>query len=116
MEKIGIKLSNGTEFDAELADTVFKQVKGLSFRSSGKMLFVFSSPTGANIDMMFLSRPLHLYFMNPEKEVIDVQRAEPWGLDPRSWKLYSPDRRYQYLLESFEELGLEEGEQVEFEL
>ena len=102
--------------EAELADNMLKRAKGLSLRDSGKMLFRFSSDTKASIDMMLLSQPLYLYFMNSDKEVIDVQKAEPWTRNPKTWKLYSPDRPYRYLLESFEELDIEEGQQLEFEI
>lgn len=78
------------------------------------MLFEFSRSTNAGIDMMLVSRPLHLYFMDSEKKVFDVQFAEPWGFDPRSWRLYSPGRPYRFLLESFEDLGLEEGDVLDF--
>lgn len=80
------------------------------------MLFVFPRSTRAKIDMMFLSKPLYLYFMGSEKEVIDVQKAEPWNWNPNTWKLYSPGVKYRYLLESFEDLEIEEGEVIEFEI
>lgn len=105
---------NGEKFDVEVADNFFTRAKGLSLRSEGKMLFKFSRESRAKIDMMLLSRPLHLYFMNSKKEVIDVQNAEPWSFDPRTWRLYSPGRPYMYLLESFEDLELGEGDEVEF--
>lgn len=100
------------EFTVEVADTFLKRSWGLSFRTEGKMLFKFSSDTKANIDMMLLSEPLWLYFLNAEKEVIDIQKAEPWSIDPRTWRLYSPERPYRYLIESFEELNVEEGEKI----
>ena len=101
--------------EAEVADTMLKRAKGLSLRESGKMLFKFSSDTNASIDMMLLSEPLYLYFMNSDREVIDVQKAEPWTRNPKTWKLYSPDRAYRYLLESFEDLDIEEGQKPEFD-
>ena len=103
------------EFKAETADDVLSRARGLSFRRNGKMLFVFRSDTSAKIDMMFVQKPLYLYFMDSEKEIIDVQRAEPWGIDPRSWKLYYPNSPYRYLLESFEELDINEGDRLDFE-
>lgn len=109
--KIGEK-----EYTVELAENSFTRGWGLSLRSEGKMLFDFSRPTRAVVDMMLLSKPLNLYFLDSGKKVIDVQEAEPWTLDPRTWKTYSPGRRYRYLLESFEDLGLEEGDELEFEL
>jgi uncharacterized membrane protein (UPF0127 family) len=100
-------------FEAELADSILKRARGLSFRSSGKMLFRFDRDTLASIDMMFLSEPLYLYFMDSSGEILEVQRAEPWGYHPRTWNLYSPEEPYRYLLESFEKLELEEGDQLE---
>lgn len=103
-------------FDAEVADNFFRRAKGLSFRSKGKMLFVFPRETRAAIDMVFLSRPLWLYFIGSEKNVLEVQKAEPWSWNPRTWKLYRPEKSYRYLLESFHPLEIEEGEGLEFEI
>lgn len=112
--KTGEIKAKGEKLEVEIADNLYTRAKGLSFRNEGKMLFKFSHDSSAKIDMMLLSRPLHLYFMNSDKEVIDVQRAEPWSFDPRTWRLYSPGRPYRYLLESFEDLRLEEGDKIEF--
>lgn len=115
MEDIEIKLGDRS-IKVELSDGFVSRAKGLSFRSSGKMLFSFPGPTDAKIDMVFLSRPLYLYFMNSQKEIIYVKKAEPWGWNPVTWKLYSPGEKYSYLLESFEDLGIEQGERLEFEI
>ncbi len=106
----------GSTVEAEVADNFLSRAKGLSFRSSGKMLFSFRWDTNASIDMMFLSDPLYLYFLDSEKKVIEVQKADPWSWNPRTWNLYSPEEDYRYLLESFEELDLEEGDFLEFEV
>lgn len=108
-----IKIENN-EFDVELADNFFSRARGLSFREEGKMLFKFPRPTRAKIDMALLSKPLHLYFFNSDGELIHVKKAEPWSWNPRSWGLYSPDQKYRYLLESFEDLNLEEGDKLIF--
>lgn len=110
-----IEIQAGEEkFEVELADGLLSRAKGLSFRSSGKMLFKFGYDTNASIDMMFLSEPLYLYFLNAEKEVIEVQKAKPWSWNPKTWKLYYPEDSYRYLLESFEPLGVEEGDNLVF--
>ena len=103
-------------FTAEVAETIFQRMKGLSFRGNGKMLFVFARDTAAKIDMMFLSEPLYLYFMDENRKIFEVQKAEPWTKNPRTWKLYSPERPYRYLLESFEPLDVEEGDSLKFDL
>jgi len=96
------------KFEVQVADNFWKRAKGLSFRKEGKMLFKFPGPTNAKIDMAFLSKPLYLYFFNSGGELIHVEKALPWSWNPKTWKLYSPDKKYQYLLESFEKLDLEE--------
>jgi uncharacterized membrane protein (UPF0127 family) len=104
----------GEEIEVEVAENILSRAKGLSLRKKGKMLFKFPRPTRAKIDMMLLSDPLYLYFMDSEKEIIGVQRAEPWSWDPRTWNFYSPERPYRYLLESFKDLGLKEGDKIDF--
>ena len=113
MDAVKIEVG-GEKISVEVAENMISRARGLSLREEGKMLFKFPRPTRAKIDMMLLSRPLHLYFMDADGEVIDVQKAEPWSWDPRTWKLYSPERPYSYLLESFEDLGLEEGDEIDF--
>ena len=115
MDTIEVK-AGGKVFEADLADSFLSRANGLSFSSEGKMLFDFPRPTRARIDMMFLSSPLYLYFMNLDKEIIEVQKAEPWSWNPRTWSLYYPGQKYSYLLESFENLGIEEGDRVEFQI
>ena len=107
---------NEEVFEVELADSLLRKSWGLSMRSSGKMLFVFGFESRPAIDMMLVKEPLYLYFLDGEKKVVDVQYAEPWGLDPRTWRVYRPDSSCDYLLESFEDLGLEEGDSVDFSL
>lgn len=114
-DKIRVEIG-GRKVEAEVAETFLSRAKGLSFRSSGKMLFKFPQDTRSRVDMMFLSRPLNLYFLNSEREVIDVQEAEPWGWNPKTWRTYSPGQRYRYLLESFETLDIEEGDRLNFEV
>lgn len=115
MEKIKLEV-NGERIEAELADNFLTRAKGLSFRNSGKMLFKFPRDTSASIDMMFLSEPLYLYFMNSEGEVIEIQKAEPWSWNPRTWMFYSPSESYRYLLESFENLDLFKGDKLTFSI
>ena len=115
MRKLDVKTEDEV-FEVKVAETLFQRMKGLSFCGEGKMLFVFSRDTKASIDMMFLSKPLYLYFLNEEKRVIDVQKAEPWTKNPLTWKLYSPDESYRYLLESFEPLEGKKGDEFKFDL
>lgn len=113
METVEIEIGSGV-VEAELADSFFRQFWGLSLRNEGKMLFDFKGETRALIDMALLSDSLYLYFIDSDKEVLEVQKAEPWGFDPRSWKLYRPNEPYSYLLESFDKLEIDQGDRLEF--
>lgn len=113
---IEISFDESKNAEAELADSLLKKSWGLSRRKEGKMLFLFIKPGRPAIDMMLVSEPLNLYFLDSDKKIVDVCSAEPWTLDPRSWRLYRPKQDSKYLLESFEDLGLEEGDTVEFSL
>jgi len=103
---------NGKRHEVEVAETFLQRFWGLSLREQGKMLFKFSKPVSTRVDMMLLSDSLWLYFLDEEKRVIELQKAEPWTLNPKTWKLYSPEGKYSYLLESFEDLGLEKDDEI----
>lgn len=103
------------EIEVEVANTALKRGLGLSLRSKGKMLFVFPSDTRAPIDMMLMRKSLHLYFMDSSGEVIHVKKAEPWYRLPEKF-FHRPEEKYRYLLESFEDLEIREGDRPDFKL
>lgn len=106
-----IKISDQT-YEVEVAESFLKRAWGLSLRKEGKMLFKFPRSTNAKIDMALLSKPLYLYFFDSEKELIHIEKARPWTWNPRTWSFYRPKEKYQYLLESFEDLDIEEGDRL----
>lgn len=106
-----IKAGNNT-INVKIAENVLRRAIGLSFKENGKMLFKFPFPVKTSIDMMFLSTPLYLYFFDSDKELIHKEKALPWSWNPKTWILYSPEEKYQYLLESFEELDLKKGDKL----
>lgn len=103
-------------FEAEKADTFLSKFMGFRFHSEGKMLFSFHREKNPAIDMMLVSESLYLYFIDSDKKIINTQKATSYSFDPRTWKLYRSEKPYRYLLESFEELDLKKGDQLEFEV
>jgi uncharacterized membrane protein (UPF0127 family) len=101
------------EIEVETAESVLKRSLGLSFRTEGKMLFLFNRDVWFPIDMMLMRDSLYIYFLNSEKEVILSKRADPWYTFPEKF-LHRPEEKYRYVLESFEDLGLEEGDRIDF--
>lgn len=113
MKKEKVEL-NGRKLEVEVASNIFERMKGLSFREEGKMLFKFPQKVRAGLDMAFLSIPLQMIFLNSDKEVLEVQRAEPWTFDPKTWKIYRPEEPYKYVLESSEFLEVTPGDKINF--
>ena len=104
---------DGETFEVESAHNFWRRAWGLSLRKEGKMLFKFPRPTNAKIDMALLSRPLYLYFFDSNRKLIHREKAMPWTWNPRTWSFYRPDEKYQYLLESFEDLKIDESSRLE---
>lgn len=67
--------------DAERADTLLEQVRGLMFRRSLPtgygLVFPFDSPTSQTIHMLFVFVPLDVLWI-VDDEVTKVERLRPW--------------------------------------
>ena len=107
-------------FDAELALSPEARSMGLMFRTElGKnrgMLFVFGGDVTHSFWMQNTLIPLDIIFISSNREIINiVARAEPQTTTPRE-----PAGPYRYVLEieggRAEELGIGEGDRVEFAL
>lgn len=110
---IEIKLKD-QKIEAELAADILSHFIGMRFKREGKMLFKFYRESRPQIDMIFVPKTLYLYFLDSDKQVVDVQKAEPWSWHPKTWRFYRPKKKSKYLLESFRPLDLEEGDELEF--
>ena len=95
-------------FEAELADSFLKKFVGMRFRRDGKMLFSFVERKPF-IDMFFVPENLQLIFIDGDKKVSEVIDAKPW-------RIYRPSKPAKYLLESFETLDLEKGDEIDFQI
>jgi len=96
---VEVKVGN-TTVDAEMADTLPKQIKGLMFRSSlpqnEGMLFDFGEEGYHGIWMMNMSFPIDIIWINNGK-VVDIKKdAQPCLLFCES---YSPKEPARYILE-----------------
>jgi len=99
-KRMEVKVGN-TTIDAEVADTLPKQIKGLMFRSSlpqnEGMLFDFGEEDYHGIWMMNTSIPLDIIWISSDYKIIFIQKdAQPCFLDCRT---YSPDKPARYVLE-----------------
>lgn len=102
------------KFEVELAERVWERAWGLSFRDEGKMLFAFPRDITGGFHMATLSIPLQMTFIDSDKKVIEVKRAEPWTWHPKTWKIYKPEEKFRYVLETSEFYKIERGDRLKF--
>lgn len=113
-EKEEIKIKQ-EKYEVPEAKTFLQKFIGLRLSKKEKMLFKFNNLVREPIDMFLVLKPLYLYFFDNEKKLISVEKAEPLTLNPKTWKIYRPKQKYQYLLESTEELNLKKGDKINIE-
>lgn len=118
-----VKIGNGT-VNAEIADNVASQTRGLMFRESlpenGGMLFVFPYDFRHGIWMMNTTIPLDIIWIDANKTITDIRKnAEPCealAICP----VYSPSKNSRYVLEVnsgyADKHGIEIGNDAKFRL
>ena len=106
--------------NAEIADTIPKQIKGLMFRDSlpknQGMLFIFGSDGYPGIWMMNMSIPIDILWIDSKHKIVDiVENAQPCRLLCPS---YTPKSAARYVLEVnagfVEKNGIEIGDKAGF--
>lgn len=102
---IAITDSEGSQIslDAEIADNLTKQAKGLMGRESldeyEGMLFVFDEPGFHGLWMLNTTIPLDAIFIAENGTVVEIMEMEPCGLNVLNCKLYTPKEKVKYILE-----------------
>ena len=92
---------NSTCFSVELAQTSAKRQNWLMYRSSLPedvgMLFIFDQEDTHSFRMKNTLIPLDMLRLNANREIVDIQQAEPCTSDP--CPSYLPSTSAQYVLE-----------------
>jgi len=89
------------QIDAEVADTLPKQIKGLMFRKSlpekSGMLFVFGKEDYYSIWMMNMSFPIDIIWIDSNHKIVEIVKdAPPCGIICKS---YQPKVKASFVLE-----------------
>lgn len=89
------------KIEAEVADTLPKQIKGLMFRKSlpekSGMLFLFNSDDYYGIWMMNMSFPIDIIWINSGHKIVDIVKyAPPCGI---ICSTYHPKEKARFVLE-----------------
>ena len=109
---------NESVCDIEIANTAAKLTKGLMFRKDGRMLLSFHFPARHGIWMFCMKFPLDLIFIDKNNRITNiVENAKPMTLNPRTWKVYYPNKRCKHVFEVeagfAKKLGYKPGDVVE---
>lgn len=101
------------KLEVEVADTLFRRVKGLAFRRElpgDGMLFTFPKPCRLGFWMLGMRFAIDLVFLDGEKRVLEVRRCEPISLKAGTWRVYYPQVPVDYVLETRINSGIKEGD------
>jgi uncharacterized membrane protein (UPF0127 family) len=94
-----IKLKNSV-MEADVADGFFKKMIGLSFSKKRNMLFTMDFEYRWQFWMFGVRYGLKMIFLDKDKRIVDVLKAEPLSLDLKTWKVYTPRKPSKYILET----------------
>ena len=98
-------------------------MKGLMFRKSLRekegLLMVFPKPAKLGIWMLFTKFPIDVVFLDERWRVVDIKEdLPPVTADPRTWRVYNPQKKASYVLEvaagSLRENRIKEGARLLF--
>ena len=101
-----------TSLEADVADTFFKRMMGLSFSKKKNMLFTMDYEYQWPFWMFGVRYALSIVFLDESKEVVDVKRAEPLSLDPRTWRTYTPRKPSKYVFETPLDIKIKIGDRL----
>lgn len=69
------------------------------------MLFELDKEDRRVVDSMLMLKPVRLYFLDKNGKMVETGFLKPW-------QTYTPEKRFKYLLESFQDLSLETGDEI----
>jgi len=107
--------------NCEMADSFLKRLLGLMFSGKFRDILIKAkreSVEYASIHMMFMNYPIDVVWINSSHVVVDVAGSiPPLSLaDRKTWRLYKPKKRAQYVLEISVKRPAETevGDEIEF--
>ncbi|MCS3923482.1 DUF192 domain-containing protein [Methanosalsum natronophilum] len=66
----------------EIADTLYKQIKGLMFRKNidndYALLFILEKEKFSSVHMLFVNFPIDVLFLDENKKILNISSIRPW--------------------------------------
>ena len=101
------------KFQADLASNIFSQSLGLSFSKPKNMLFRFQTAGRREFWMFGMAYDIFIAFIGDDGRVFQQFRAGKMTLNPKTWKVYKPDRACKYVLETPKKI-VDVGDKLKF--
>jgi uncharacterized protein len=102
----------GSTVEADVADTPWKKMIGLSFSRKKNMLFTMAFESRWSFWMFGVRYPLDIVFIDKDKTVVDVKHADPLSFDPRTWRTYTPSKAAKYVFETPFDMKIRIGDRI----
>lgn len=103
---------NGKKIEAEVADDFFKRMVGLTLSRRKNMLFIMDYDSRWSMWMFTLRYPIKMIFIDKKKKVVDIKEGVPITSDPKTWKVYTPEEKCKYILETPFDLKVDVGDKL----
>jgi uncharacterized membrane protein (UPF0127 family) len=101
-----------SEIEADVADTFYKRLIGLSLSKKKNMFFTLSYEARWSLWMFLVRYPIKMIFIDKDKIVVDIKEADPLSLNPKTWKTYIPKKPCKYILETPFDLKIKIGDKL----
>lgn len=85
--------------NVEMADSFFAKMRGLMLKERGRVLLAFRREGRYQIWMALMRFPIDIVGISGEKKIVDIMDAVPLSFNPKTWKLYTPEK-CKYILET----------------
>jgi uncharacterized membrane protein (UPF0127 family) len=102
------------KIEADVANSFWKRLFGLSFSKKKNMLFIMPYEKKWSFWMFGVRYPLKFIFINKTKRVVDIKEGKPISFNLKTWKTYKPKAACKYVLETPFKIKIKVGNKLKW--
>jgi uncharacterized membrane protein (UPF0127 family) len=102
------------KIEADVANSFWKRLFGLSFSKKKNMLFIMPYEKKWSFWMFGVRHPLKFIFINKSKRVADIKEGKPISFNLKTWKTYKPKAACKYVLETPFKIKIKVGDKLKW--
>ena len=92
----------------KVCKSIWSQTRGLMFSRKKTLIFEFDKEINVNLHMFFVFFPINVYFLNKNKEVIEIKE------NFKPFAIYKPKNKFKYIVESPKKLNVKIKDKIEW--